>query len=219
MKKRDAVGVALFLVFRDKIEGMQKKFFIIMGRSGSGKGTQAQLLKEILEKEGYENILHITTGGGFRKLSESGSLTAHISKELTLSGGLNPEFLAIWNWTNIFIDNLSGNETVILDGAPRRIDEISPLHSAIHFYGYEHPTIINIDVSETWAKEKLLARGREDDKGVDEVERKMKWYEEDVIPCLDHYAHNPLYKYLHINGEQTIEEVHKEILAKLEGVK
>lgn len=194
---------------------MQKKFFIIMGRSGSGKGTQAELLKQVLEKEGHEKVLHVTTGGGFRKFIEGDSWTTRLTKELTNKGGLSPEFLAIWNWTNIFIENLSGNETVILDGAPRKIDEVVPLHSAVHFYGYSHPTIINIDVSETWAKEKLLSRGREDDKGTDEVERKMKWYVEDVLPCLDHYAHNPLYTYLHINGEQTIEDVHKEIMGKL----
>lgn len=189
-----------------------------MGRSGSGKGTQADLLKEKFEKAGYGRVIHTTTGGGFRKFIESDSFASRQLKEIVNKGGLAPEFLAVWNWANIFIENFTGEDTIILDGAPRRLVEVEALHSAMHFFGYEHPIIINIDVSETWAKDKLASRGREDDKDLADMERKMQWYEEDVIPCLDHYAHNPLYKYLHINGEQTIEEVQSEIIKKLADV-
>lgn len=195
---------------------MEKQFFIIMGRSGCGKGTQAELLKKVLEERGAEKVLHATTGGGFREFHEGSSYAAQASKALVNSGGLSPEFLAIWNWSNIFINNLSESETVILDGAPRRIDEVAPLHSAIQFYGYKNPVVIYVNVSETWAKEKLTSRGREDDRRIEEQERKMKWFNEDMLPCIDAYSRDPRYVYIHVNGEQAIEEVHAEILAKLD---
>ncbi len=194
---------------------MDKRFYIIMGRSGCGKGTQAELLKNVLEKQGAEKVLHVTTGGGFRDFISGTSHTAMACRELVNSGGLSPEFLAIWNWSTIFITSLTGKETVILDGAPRRIDEVAPLHGAIAFYGYPKPTVIHLNVSETWAMDKLASRGREDDNEREEQERKMKWFNEDMLPCIDAYSRDPRYDFIHVNGEQTVEEVHAEMLAKL----
>ncbi len=194
---------------------MQKEFFIIIGRSGSGKGTQAEMLQKVLESKGVETVVHITTGGTFREFITGDSYSAKTAKEITNSGGLLPEFLAVWNWSNIFINTIKGNETIILDGAPRKMVEVEPLHSAIHFYGYNHATVIYVNVSERWALERLVGRNREDDKNPDDAKKKMQWFEEDVLPVLDMYSRDPRYKYLHINGEQTIEEVHKEIIEKL----
>jgi adenylate kinase family enzyme len=197
---------------------MQKQFFIIMGRSGCGKGTQADLLKKVLEDRGTGKVLHVTTGGGFRELIAGTSYTSNVSRELTNQGGLNPEFLAIWNWSNIFMNNLTGAESVILDGAPRKPIEIEALHSAIHFYGYDHATVIYVDVSETWAMNKLTSRGREDDSSQEEQEKKMEWFNANVLPCIDMYMHDPLYRFIHVNGEQTIEEVHAELISKLDTI-
>lgn len=194
---------------------MEKKFYIIMGRSGCGKGTQADLLKKVLEERGAEKVVHVTTGGGFREFIAGPSHAAKLSKELTNTGGLNPEFLAVWNWSNIFINSLAGNETVILDGAPRRLAEIDPLHGAIRFFGYGKPTVIYLDVSDMWAMERITSRGREDDNELKKQEEKMRWFNEDVLPCVDAYARDPRYTFVRVNGEQTIEEVHKEIISKL----
>lgn len=196
----------------------QKKFYIIMGRSGCGKGTQADLLGKVLEERGVHKILHTTTGGGFREFIAGDSYAAKTSKELTNTGGLNPEFLAIWNWSNIFIKNITGTETVILDGAPRRMTEVEALHSAIRFFGYENPIVIYVDVSETWAMDKLASRGREDDRGL-QGEKKMEWFNQDVLPCIDAYSRDPRYAYIHVNGEQAIEGVHTEIIQKLDEIR
>lgn len=198
---------------------MEKEFFIIFGRSGSGKGTQAQLLKKHLEEKGHANVLHVTTGGGFREFIAGSSYAAQTSRDITNSGGLNPSFLAIWNWSNIFIKQLSGTETVILDGAPRRVEEVGPLQNAVTFFGYERTTILYLDVSEIWATDKLISRGREDDNEKSEQERKMKWFNEDMLPCIELYKNDHTCRYIHINGEQPVEEVHSEIIQKLDEIR
>jgi adenylate kinase len=200
-------------------EQMHKKFYIIIGRSGSGKGTQADLLGRVLLGRGAKNVLHTTTGGGFREFIEGDSYAAKLSKEVTNSGGLGAEFLAIWNWSNIFIKSITGSETVILDGAPRRMAEVDALHSAIKFFGYEKPTVMYLDVSEGWAMDKLASRGREDDNLREEQERKMEWFNADVLPCVDAYSRDPRYAYIHVNGEQSVEEVHKELIEKLDAIR
>ncbi len=47
---------------------------------------------------------------------------------------------------------------------------------------------------------------------------RMGWFETDVLPALEIYRNDPRYRVLHINGNQTIEDVHKEIVEKLEQV-
>lgn len=189
--------------------------FILIGRSGSGKGTQAALLQGALEDKGHGKVIHITTGGGFREFIQSDSHIAKTAKYINDIGGLQPEFLAVWVWSNIFIKTLTGNETVILDGAPRKPFEVSVLHSAIAFLGYQEPIVIYLDVSESESREHVKGRGRPDDKDESSVTSRMNWFETDILPTLDVYLHDPRYKVLHINGEQTIEAVHKEIMEKL----
>ncbi len=197
---------------------MEKQFIILIGRSGGGKGTQAALLKSYLENKGAEKVVHVTTGGGFREFMNSGSYIADLAKKVNIEGGLQPEFLAVWNWSNIFINTLTGNETVLLDGAPRKPFEAGILHSVIEFAGYKKPLVIYLDVTESTSRAHLEKRGREDDKDINAVNSRMNWFETDVLPTLDIYLRDPRYTVVHVNGNQTIEEVYIEMIEKLEKV-
>ena len=194
---------------------MEKQFYTIIGRSGCGKGTQAELLKTKLESLGFENVKHISTGDGFRELAKSNNYVSTLSRYTDEQGLLQPEFLAVWNWSNLFINKIEENDSLILDGAPRRFFEVAVLHSAIKFMGFEKLTVIYLDVSENWAKERLQGRGRADDLDEDDVNRRMNWFETEVLPVIDSYKDDPRYNFIHINGEQTSEEVISEIVEKL----
>lgn len=194
---------------------MQKHFFILLGRSGGGKGTQAALLKKTLEEKGASNVIHITTGGGFREFIKGNNYIAERARHVNDTGGLQPEFLAVWNWSNIFINTLKGDETIILDGAPRKPFEVGVLHSAVTFLGYEKPVVIYLDVTEGEARKHIATRGRDDDKKEEDVAKRMDWYETDVLPTLDVYRNDPRYTVIHLNGNQTIEGVHEELITKL----
>jgi adenylate kinase family enzyme len=78
---------------------MEKNLYIIIGRSGCGKGTQAALIKNEFEEKFNQDMKHITTGGNFRDFIEKDMYTAKHSKEIIDAGGLMPEFLSIWGWT------------------------------------------------------------------------------------------------------------------------
>jgi len=192
--------------------------YIIMGRSGGGKGTQVDLFKKYLEEKGTESVLHVTTGGGFRAFIEADNFAAQKAREINDRGGLQPEFLAIWNWTNTFINSLKGNETILLDGAPRMPMELDALKTAIPFFGYKSATVIYLDVSEEWAVARLTSRGRNDDKDMEAMMRKMGWFIKDVYPCVEAYEKDPEYTFIRVNGEQTVEQVHAELISKLESL-
>lgn len=200
-----------------------KFFFIMIGRSGSGKGTQAELVKSYFENLYKENNLnievkHITTGGNFRKFIETNNFTAKQSVDIINQGGLMPEFLAVWNWSNIFVENMTGSESVILDGAPRKLIEMQALDSVMSFYGFKKAVVIYIDVTKEWAVQRLEERGREDDKNRKEIDKKMGWFENDVKKVIEWYSQDPKYNFVHVNGERDIQDIHADIIKKIENI-
>lgn len=194
---------------------MQPQTFIFFGPSGSGKGTQAKLLQEEFEKKNPERkILYVETGKKFRELSETDSFTSKEITKIIGNGGLLPEFLPIWVFSNCLIQNFSGEEHLFFDGTPRRLEEAKILDSAIKFYERKNPIIVSIKVSDEWATKLLKGRGRSDDND-EEIKKRLSWYGENVVPAIEYFKNDPYYKFISINGEQTIEEVHQEIMEKV----
>ncbi|MEN9647495.1 MAG: hypothetical protein RLY57_299 [Candidatus Parcubacteria bacterium] len=192
---------------------MKPHTYIFIGRSGAGKGTQIQLLIERL-KTAEHPVLHLETGKAFREFIEGDSCAARVSKEIAQTGGLQPSFLSVWIWSDLLVKNFTGKEHLLFDGMPRRMSEAKILESALKFYGVERPTVIFLDVSEAWAMERLYGRGRADD-AKESIERRMKWFDKDVADTVEYMKHNTYYHFVGINGEQTIEQVHADIVKEL----
>lgn len=192
------------------------KTFIFIGRSGSGKGTQVELLKKYLsEKDSARNIFAVETGEKFRSFLASGTYAGGLSKEIMEKGELQPEFLAVYMWADEMIKKMTGEENLILDGSPRRLREAYVLDTALQFFKREKPCIVHINVSSEWAREKLKKRGRADDIDLDDVEKRLAWFEAEVKPALEWFRTNPYYQVFDINGEQTIEDVYSEMIMKM----
>lgn len=190
---------------------MTPQTYIFFGPSGSGKGTQAQLLMSKLNEKDSRDVLYVETGQIFRQFIKEASLTAKLSKEIISTGGLLPEFLPIWIWTEYLVRHVSGDEHMILDGLSRRSHEAPILDSAMKFYKRDKPFVVSLDVSREWAKDKLLGRGRADDNIVD-IEKRISWYYENVVQAMSYFKSNSYYNFVAINGEQSIEDVHKDIM-------
>jgi len=211
--KERGVGGEVFICYT--VDHMTPQTFIFFGPSGSGKGTQAKLLQEEIKKRDPErNILYIETGQGLRELSNENSFTAQKIKETLENGDLAPVFLPIWVWAGLMMKKLNGNEHLFMDGMSRRIEEAYVLDSAVQFYKRENPTIISIEVSDEWATQLLKGRGRSDDND-QEIKKRLGWYHQNVVPAIEYFKNNSYYKFISINGEQTIEEVHREIMQKV----
>jgi len=188
-----------------------------MGRSGCGKGTQAKLINEYLTKEYPEfSVFSFETGERLRDFIKNDAYTSTLAREIQEEGGLQPAFLPVWVWSTVFIENLTGSgEHLIIDGTPRKEFEACLFDDALHFYKREKPCYIYLNVSEEWSRKRLTERGRNDDSHTSFVDRKMKLFETDVLPTVEFFRHNSYYHFLDINGEQTIDAVHQEIISHL----
>ncbi len=194
---------------------MSPQTFIFVGRSGSGKGTQAELFMKYLNSKSNDPIFYLESGQKFREFISSSSYTAKLSNEVMQKGELQPAFLAIHVWSHLMIEQMDQNKTLIIDGTPRKIEEAKILDEAFKFYGRKNIQIIHVNVSRNWSVDRLTGRGRADDKSIEEINKRLDWFDTDVMPAVEYYKNNPDYKFIDINGEQTIEEVQVEIQAKL----
>lgn len=190
-----------------------QRVFIFIGRSGCGKGTQAKMLREQMEKKEMD-ILRLELGGEFRNFWNKSGYTPELSASLVESGSLQPEFLAINIWSQMLIDFFTGDKHLIADGVPRRIREAKVLDGALRFYGIVNPTIIYLDISRETAKERMMSRGRSDDE-VSAIEERLDWFDIDVTRTIDFLENDDYYNFVRIDGESSVEEIHKEIMARV----
>lgn len=199
---------------------MAPKTFIFIGRSGCGKGTQADIIKKHLETMDPENrkVLYLETGPRFRDFIKAEGFSSTLSAEVARTTARQPEFLAIWNWSHVLIEEMTGNEHLLVDGTPRALIEAKVFDTAMTFYKRERPVVVYVDVSNTWSRELLLKRheieGRDDDQKA-LIEARLTWFDDEIMPAVQYYEHHPGYQFVHVNGEQSIEQVAKDIADQL----
>ena len=193
---------------------MRPQTFIFFGKSGSGKGTQAKLLADYLKRTKGNEILYIETGESFREFVEGDSYIAKLTKDVLANGGLLPVFMPVWLWTDIFIKKYNGTQDLILDGLCRRPTEAPVLDSALKFVGQNNPIVVYINVSNEWSFSRMKDRGRKDDTQ-EYIKSRLEWFEWNVVPAMSYFHEHPDYTFLEINGEQTVEEVHSELISRL----
>jgi adenylate kinase len=195
---------------------MELKTAILIGPSGCGKGTQAALLKEYLEKNDPEHPTHyFQTGEKFREFMEGDKHTHHKIKEVLSHGGLAPGFLPIWIWGSLFIEGVTGDDHIITDGFPRRAEESPILHTAFEFYERKNPVVISFELEDDIIVERLVNGRKRFDDTPEKVATRLQWFKRDVSLAIRFFEEHPYYTVAHIHGSQTIDEVHQDVLRAL----
>ena len=209
--------------------------FTLIGRSGSGKGTQAKLLMKH-----FGNLFYISTGSLFRNLSKTGSDTAKRVGKILKAGGLPFDDLATTLWMHEIAHKVKEDQGFILDGAPRRANEAKNLDRFLEFLERKESTFnLLFDISREEAFGRLSKRrickkcGRlipwvgeikelkvcdkcggelftRPDDAPEAIKGRLDFYDDRVIKAVEYYeAQNRLVR---INGEQSIEDVFADIL-------
>ncbi|MBI2450519.1 MAG: nucleoside monophosphate kinase [Candidatus Nealsonbacteria bacterium] len=209
--------------------------FVLIGRSGSGKGTQAELLMKH-----FGDFLHVITGDLFRSLAKADSHVGEIIRKILQEGGLPYDDLATTLWMHEIAFNLKSSQGLMADGFPRRLPEAKNLDRFLEFLSRKENTFyLLIDISREEAFSRLTKRRickkcgklipwvgvfrelkvcdncggelmtRADDKP-EAINNRLDYYEKSVVPVVEYYKEQG--KLININGEQPIENVFKDIL-------
>jgi adenylate kinase family enzyme len=189
--------------------------YLLYGKSGSGKGTQAQILKAHLESL-EKKVIYVETGKLFRAFSEANDnfMGEHVRSVID-AGKLMPAFFPIYLWSKELIENYTGTEDIILDGVARRIEEAPIIDSALEFLGIEKRFVISINVTDEWVFDHMGARSDRADDTIDAMQKRLSWFTENVMPVINYFIDNKKYTSVMINGEQTIEQVAGDIQKQL----
>ena len=199
-------------------EAMKLQTLIFIGRSGCGKGTQVELLQEYIKKQDQKRYLfYIETGERFRQFIKEHSLSSRLAAEIYKSGSRQPDFIAVWMWSHLLVERMTGEEHVIFDGTPRSFQEAQIIDTAITFYNRQHPQVIYLNISREASKARMIARRRMDDINPEEIERRLSWFETDVIPAVEYFRKHSRYNFIELDGGQPVEAVQRELLLKAFG--
>lgn len=187
---------------------------IFVGPQGSGKGTQAEMLKRYLtENDPTRKTLHFDAGDAIRSFADKGGYTQDIIAGSMKRGDLLPLFVIAHVWSDFFINSYTGTEHVLVDGLPREESQLRLLHSAFKFYKLK-PVVIFVNLSEESSVQRLMARGRSDDTP-ESIRKRLSWYNQNIQPIISWFHNCPDYTFIEVDGEPTVEEIHQDIVRKL----
>lgn len=156
---------------------------IVLGRSGSGKGTQAKFIINRLRREG---VYHVETGRFFRKIITKNIPSASLARMYMKRGYLLPLWFAAYLWLKELIEKGHVASHLVYDGAPRRVHEAELIDEVAFWHGKSLPLCVYIDTSEKEATRRLLLRRRRDDR-VSAIKNRMKFFRRDVLPVARYY--------------------------------
>ena len=194
---------------------MNQQTFIFIGRSGCGKGTQVALLQEYIKKHDSErHIFYIETGERFRQFIKEHSLSSRLAAEIYKTGSRQPDFIAVWMWSHLLVGRMTGEEHLIFDGTPRSLQEAQIIDTAIDFYNRPRPHVIYLNISRETSRARMIARRRMDDINAAEIERRLNWFESDVLPAVEYFRKYSKYNFIELDGDQSVEAVQRELLSK-----
>ena len=148
---------------------------VILGRQGSGKGTQAAMLAE------RYGVVHISTGDMLRAAVGAGTELGLRAKAVMDAGDLVGDDIMI----GIVDERLAADDIqshgVLLDGFPRTTAQADALAGILGGTGPD--LAINLDVPIEEVTQRMLARGRDDDTE-EAIARRLELYEAETAPLL-----------------------------------
>jgi adenylate kinase len=215
------------------------KVIAILGRPGSGKGTQAKLLIKKFDLE------YFGSGDALRKRQKIKDFTGKKLFRVMEKGELVPSFVIAKLWIDALekFKQKAKAKGFIFDGSPRKIMEAKMFDEALNWYEWgKEAKVILIDISVKESFKRLTKRRickdckrlipwlgefkklkrcdkcggslitRSDDKPK-AIKKRLEEFKKEVIPVLNYYQKQG--KLIKINGEQSIENVFKDILKAL----
>ena len=178
---------------------------VFLGPPGSGKGTQAERLAEVC------GMPAISTGEMLRSAVAAGSELGRKVERIMASGELVDDA----TMADVVRARLAQDDAAdgfLIDGYPRTLGQAETLAEILAASDLAVDGVLSIDVEEEELVRRALARQRADDKE-EIIRNRLAVYRRATEPLIEYYKGLGLL--LPIAGEQSIEEVHEEILKTL----
>ncbi|HEY4511120.1 MAG TPA: nucleoside monophosphate kinase [Candidatus Paceibacterota bacterium] len=160
---------------------MNVQTFVMMGRPGAGKGTQAKLLAEAT---GFDLF---SSGEKTRSLATEDSVVGRKIKQMSEAGLLIPHWFASYLFEQVLLSR-EKEEGIIFDGMCRKLPEAA-LFEEVTAWLERSFRVIYLDVPEaeilSRLEMRLISQGRKDD-SMDSLKRRLREFKEETEPALQY---------------------------------
>ena len=163
------------------------KNIILFGPPGSGKGTQAAMLKE------HFNLLHLSTGDLLREEIRQSTALGLEAKSFMDKGELVPDEVVI-GMIGGAVDQAESQDKngIIFDGFPRTVAQAAALDSLLESRGTAIAGVLSLAVDEEELTQRILKRGltsgRSDDSDEATIRKRVQEYRLKTEPVAAYYA-------------------------------
>lgn len=175
---------------------------IIFGKPGSGKGTQADFLKNKYD------LYHISTGDLFRKNITTETKLGLEAKSYLDNGDLVPDSVTIKMLENEVLLN-KDVKGYIFDGFPRTLNQAESLDFFLESINHNINATIALDVSEDELISRLLERGkitnRSDDQDVNKIKNRFNEYNNKTSILINFYKNQN--KFYSVDGKGSVDDI------------
>ena len=157
---------------------MKNLRLVILGRQGSGKGTQC------LRLSGSYETIHISTGDMLRAAVEMETELGKKAKIIMDAGDLVPDEII----NGIVAERIGMSDVLesgfILDGYPRTSAQAQALEEELFSSGLSLDLAINLEVPVKEVNQRMLESSRED-ASEEAIKRRPEFYENETDPLLE----------------------------------
>jgi adenylate kinase len=170
---------------------------IFLGPPGAGKGTQAQVLANLLQ------IPHISTGDILRDNVTRQTDLGQKAQSYMDQGELVPDQL-ILDMIQARLSQEDASSGWILDGFPRNVAQAVFLDELLTKIGLSYDRVISLEVPDEVLVERLLKRLRKDDTEA-VIRHRLAVYHEQTAPLISFYRDRQ--QLVSVDGNQSMEAV------------
>ena len=213
---------------------MKSRNIIFLGRSGSGKGTQAELLMKKF------SLANIDTGDILRKLTKRSDKFGKTVLKTISHGKLVPIWLVIYCWLDQLL-KIPSKKGVIMEGSPRQLEEAKTLEEVFSWLGRENFKVVYLQTSAKEVTRRLLTRRicskcgkefslnftpnlkkcsscggkliRRKDDYPKAIKSRMLFFQKKILPVINYFRKKKIV--VEVDGEGSVKEINKIILKKL----
>ena len=184
---------------------------ILFGKPGSGKGTQAEFIKEKYE------LVHISTGDLFRQNIKNQTKLGKLAQKYMNNGDLVPDKVTIGMLKAEVESNINANG-FLFDGFPRTVDQAISLDNYLKKKRLKIDMTIAIDVKDDILIERILNRGltsgRKDDQDELKIKNRFDEYNSKTSFLEEYYKNQNKFKI--VDGFGKIDEITKRLYNEIE---
>jgi adenylate kinase len=184
---------------------------LMYGPEGSGKGTQAKLLADVL------HIPILTSGDLVRDAAATDKgMIGDVCREALTQGRYvaDSEMYVLWKRR---LKQPDAKNDWIMDGFPRNVDQATFLDDKLSKYGYRVEVVFYLNISEEESVKRLVKRARPLHPGSTElhdsperIKNRLAIYKEGKQHVLDYYKKQGVL--VEVNAEGSVDDVHKIIM-------